>query len=120
MIGLIPVAGDLFSAGLSGFLIVQAARAGAPRELLLRRGGNVLLDLLAGAIPVVGDLADIAVRANTRNLKLVERWLDEPVEVQRQQRRTVWILSAVIALAVLGLFVLAGLVATALNRLILG
>lgn len=119
VIGLVPVAGDLFSAGLSGFLIQRAARLGAPRELLLRMAGNVAMDVLAGLIPVVGDFADIAIRANVRNLKLVENWLAEPEKARRQSRWR-WVgLSGLVLLVSLGLFTLAWLVVQALNQLIL-
>jgi len=34
--------------------------------------GNVLLDVAVGTIPVVGDIFDVAFKANTANLKLLE------------------------------------------------
>ena len=33
--------------------------------------GNVLLDLLVGSIPLLGDLFDFALKANMRNLRLM-------------------------------------------------
>jgi hypothetical protein len=39
--------------------------------------GNVGIDALLGAIPLVGDLFDFAFRSNSRNLKLIRRHLDK-------------------------------------------
>jgi hypothetical protein len=39
--------------------------------------GNVGVDTLVGAIPLVGDLFDFAFRSNTRNLRIIKRWLDK-------------------------------------------
>jgi hypothetical protein len=44
---------------------------------LVRMVGNVGMDTAIGAIPVVGDLFDIAFRSNSRNLKLIKRHLDK-------------------------------------------
>ena len=38
--------------------------------------GNVALDGLFGAVPLVGDAFDVAWRANRRNLKLLRDHLD--------------------------------------------
>jgi hypothetical protein len=40
-------------------------------------GANVLLDTAIGAIPVVGDAADILFRSNSKNLKILTRHLDK-------------------------------------------
>jgi hypothetical protein len=42
---------------------------------------NVLMDFLAGAVPVVGDLIDVAYKANLKNLKLLE------TAVEKRRRR---------------------------------
>jgi hypothetical protein len=38
---------------------------------------NVFIDFFIGAIPILGDLADAAFKANTRNVRLLEKRLDE-------------------------------------------
>ena len=42
------------------------------KRILLRMVGNVLLDSLVGAVPILGDIADAAWKANARNMRLVE------------------------------------------------
>jgi hypothetical protein len=37
--------------------------------------GNVALDGIVGAVPVVGDIFDVLWRANRRNMRLLQDWL---------------------------------------------
>ena len=48
-----------------------------PKRVLARMGLNVLIDMLLGAIPVVGDLFDVGFKANRRNIALLKRALGE-------------------------------------------
>lgn len=73
LIGLFPGIGDVISAGVSGLIILEARRMGAPRRLIARMIGNVAIDALGGAVPLVGDLFDVAFRANLKNTQLLRR-----------------------------------------------
>lgn len=77
LFGLVPVAGDLTSAGISISLIARSVRYGVPREIVTKMLANVLVDLLLGAIPVVGDLADIWFKANVKNVALLKEYLGD-------------------------------------------
>jgi hypothetical protein len=68
---LIPGIGDATGAALSIYLIVQAARLGLPVSTLLRMVGNVALETVVGAVPIVGDIFDIVWKANIRNMALL-------------------------------------------------
>src|SRR4051812_6935046 len=81
IIGLVPGAGDLIGAGLSCWLIARAARLGVGRAVIVRMLANVAIDVLAGALPLIGDLADVAWRANRRNVALLRRALARPSSV---------------------------------------
>lgn len=83
IIGLLPGGGDVATGLLSGVIMWQAARAGAPASVLARMLGNVLLDVTVGAIPLLGDLFDVAWRANTKNVRLLESWLARPGVTRR-------------------------------------
>lgn len=76
LIGMIPVVGDLAAAGVSFYIIAEAARMQLPARVLLRMALNVGLDLLIGAVPVIGDLFDFAFKANLRNARLMDAHLD--------------------------------------------
>lgn len=78
LLGLVPVAGDLISAGIGLYIVAQARTLGASRWLQARMVGNLLLDAAVGAVPIAGDLADVYFKAHRRNLKLLQKTLGEP------------------------------------------
>jgi hypothetical protein len=73
IIGLIPGIGDLASPVFAMLLVVEGTRLGIPRIVLLRMVVNALVDAIIGAIPIVGIAGDVFIRANTKNLALLER-----------------------------------------------
>jgi hypothetical protein len=76
VVGLIPGVGDAVSLGASVLLIVRAAQLGAPPELLSRLVAMQCMDLVFGAVPVLGDLVDAGYRANQRSADLVHQWFN--------------------------------------------
>lgn len=72
LIGLIPGAGDLSTFAISAFMIWVMARNGASGHVLARMTLNVVIDAVIGSIPVVGDIFDVAYKANMRNLQLMQ------------------------------------------------
>lgn len=78
IIGMVPVVGDLVSAGIGLYLVAEARELGASRWLQARMVGNLLLDFLVGVVPVLGDFFDVMFRAHARNLKLLQKELGEP------------------------------------------
>jgi len=75
IIGLIPGVGDAFTTLTSGYLIWEAHRLGVSQVTMAKMIVNVLIDMLAGSIPIVGDLFDLTWKANRRNLKLLHEAL---------------------------------------------
>lgn len=75
IVGLIPGIGDLIGAVLSGYIVLEAARADASAFTLARMVANVGIDTLLGAVPALGDLFDAAWKSNTKNVALLERHL---------------------------------------------
>ena len=70
-VGLVPVAGDLLMAAVSIGLIRDARRLGASRRRVWQMVGHVGVDLLVGAVPLIGPVFDVFYRANLRILKLL-------------------------------------------------
>ena len=111
LLGLIPGVGDLAGLLVSYFIILQAARYRTPTAVLLRMVGNVAVDTVVGAVPVLGDLLDFAFRANGRNVELFERHArlaadpQEPGEANRRIRTVVLVLLAATAVAITALCV---------------
>ena len=73
IVGLVPGIGDLVTALMACAIIVQAHQMRVPRIIQARMLINVGIDLLIGAIPFAGDVADVFWKANTRNFALLER-----------------------------------------------
>ena len=103
LLGLVPGFGDAAGAALAGYLVVLAARVGAPGAVVLRMLGNVALDTAAGSLPVLGDLFDFAWKSNSRNLALLERYLEQPERTARSSTMLLaGALAAVVALGAAG------------------
>jgi hypothetical protein len=76
ILGLVPGIGDAVSAALSSYIIWEAHQLGLPRWKIARMIGNVALDSTVGAVPLVGDLFDMAYKSNQRNLRIVVEHLE--------------------------------------------
>lgn len=71
IIGLIPGLGDLSTFAVSGMMVSVMARNGASGFVLARMVLNIVIDALFGAIPLLGDIFDVAFKANLRNMRLM-------------------------------------------------
>ncbi len=76
LIGLVPGIGDIVTTAISLFIVREAHALGASRIVVARMLGNVALDGVVGAVPLFGDLFDVAWRANRRNVALLRQHLD--------------------------------------------
>ena len=74
---LIPVIGDLFATAFSLWLVREARALGAPWHVTARMLGNVTVDGVVGMVPFAGDAFDVLFRANMRNVRLLQRWMDK-------------------------------------------
>src|SRR5690349_2699103 len=96
------MAGGLFST----YILMVAARQGVPTSVLLRMLGNIALDSLVGIVPVVGDLFDFGVKANRRNVDLLERYLVAPGQTKAASRGVVAAIVTAALLMVVGVVAL--------------
>jgi Domain of unknown function (DUF4112) len=78
IIGLIPGLGDVLAGLASCIIIVAAWFRGVPYVALARMVVNLAIDVLVGAIPILGDAFDIAWKANRRNYAIMTRHLRQP------------------------------------------
>lgn len=118
VLGLIPGVGDVVGAAASGYIVLAAARLGAPPTVLLRMLLNVGVDTLVGAVPLLGDLFDLGWRSNTRNVALLERHLADPRGARASSKRVVAaVLVGIALLAVAGIVLVALLLQALLNAI---
>lgn len=98
--GLIPGVGDLVGMGISLYILVGATRLGASKTTLLRMLGNIGVETAVGSIPIVGDLFDLAFKANTRNMKILDNQIVDPTSTQRQSN-TVLLIFLILAVVLM-------------------
>jgi hypothetical protein len=72
IVGLLPVGGDVALGAVSLYIVYEAAKIGVPRPLLARMVANVALEVVGGSVPILGDLFDVILKANLRNLAIIE------------------------------------------------
>lgn len=106
VLGLVPGFGDVAGAIIAAYPLWVGARLGVPAEVLLRMLGNLAVDAVLGAVPLLGDLFDIGWKANVRNVDLLESWALDPVRARRASR-------AVMAAVLVGALALVALLAWA-------
>jgi len=75
LVGLLPGIGDLIGL-LAGFYVIHLLnRLDLPRWTRLRMLWNIAIDTLGGIFPVIGDIFDVAFKANMKNIALARRAL---------------------------------------------
>ena len=62
---------------MGAWIVWEARNLGMSKWHIARMSGNVGVDFLLGLIPWVGAIPDFFFRSNTRNLRIVKRWLDK-------------------------------------------
>ena len=77
IVGVVPWVGDVLTAVLSCAIVVQAHHMRLPRIVQFRMLTNVAIDVVVGAVPLVGDVADVFWKSNTKNMALLERHADQ-------------------------------------------
>jgi Domain of unknown function (DUF4112) len=87
LIGLVPGVGDAVTTLLALYIVLEARRLGVPLTKLGRMGLNVGVDAVLGAVPLLGDLFDVAWKANRRNLALLLDHLDAERRTRHGRRR---------------------------------
>ena len=116
IIGLVPGIGDAVGALISVFILNEARQLGAPRSVLMRMSGNVLLETLIGSIPFAGDLFDAGFKANARNIALLERYQLDPGGSTRSNRLFVVGFTLFLALLAVAIVAIPILIIVALVR----
>jgi branched-subunit amino acid permease len=111
LIGLVPGLGDAVGAIFSGYIILQASRAGASGATINRMIANVAIDTVVGWVPLLGDLFDVGWKANTKNVALLEQHLRHPAAARAGSRRSLLILGAILLALLVGAVALGVLVA---------
>jgi Domain of unknown function (DUF4112) len=114
VIGLVPFIGDVVGGAIGLFIVWRGSRLGLPRIAVMRMLVNSVIDIAIGAIPFLGDAFDLWFKANTRNLAVMRRHLEQPDRSTRDD----WLaLLAVVGAAALVLFLIGWLIVSFLSAL---
>jgi len=122
LIGLFPFVGDILASSVGLVVVTEGVRNRVPVFVLVQMGLNVLINDLAGSIPVVGDIFSAWFKSNSRNLALLNRWKSGDREAVKRSSRVFLAAFIVVWLCMLvgSLFVwltIAGLIVTAWKTL---
>jgi hypothetical protein len=88
ILGLFPAAGDVATSLISIYILQAAQKSGVPRVTLTRMTLNIILDVVFGSIPFVGDFFDAYWKSNQRNVDLLRRHLEATPAAERKLRRS--------------------------------
>jgi hypothetical protein len=75
LLGLVPVIGDTAALLPSLYVILRAHRLGVRNPVLARMLANTALDYAVGSVPILGDVFDVAFKANRRNVAILREEL---------------------------------------------
>lgn len=73
IIGLLPGFGDALAGIASLYILWEAYRLGLPQETLGKMLMKIVIDVVVGGIPIVGDLFDVFYKVNRQNLRIIEK-----------------------------------------------
>ncbi|NGP90103.1 DUF4112 domain-containing protein [Fodinibius halophilus] len=92
LLGLLPGVGDWIGGVISCYYLFNATKEQARWSVLLRILINILLDVLIGAIPGLGEVFDVYWKANIRNAEILQELADHPEQTTRRSRWFNWII----------------------------
>ena len=92
IVGFIPGVGDAIAGIASSVIIIAAWARGISYVTLARMLANWGIEVLLGSVPILGNLFDIAWKANRRNYALLTSSLVNPEGVRRRS----WLFFAVL------------------------
>ncbi|MEO0605563.1 MAG: DUF4112 domain-containing protein [Myxococcota bacterium] len=73
ILGVVPVVGDTATLLIGLYPVLEALRSRARKRTVAKMLGNLGIDWLLGLVPFLDLVLDVAFKANTRNLRLLER-----------------------------------------------
>jgi hypothetical protein len=75
LLGLVPGIGDAITTAAALWIVYEAHQLGARPHVLARMIANLAVDGVIGAVPIAGDLFDVAWRANRKNVRILREHL---------------------------------------------
>ncbi len=108
---LLPLFGDGMAIFISAGTILEGARRGVPKPVLVRMAMNILLNGVVGTLPVVGEAFAFWFRPSSRNYQLLTQHTPAPGTPRRKASTGEWAVvfgMVALLLIVLGAFIAIG------------
>ncbi len=119
-LSLVPGAGSTVGTAVGGVVLVDAVRLRAPVPVLARMVTNALLDWLLGLIPFAGPFFDVAYRSNRKNIKLLNRTIEDRALVHRASVRYWFAAAGLLALLLVAILAVPLVIILGLGNLLTG
>ena len=108
VLGLFPGLGDWVAGFASLYFLFEATKREGRISILFRMLLNILLDIVVGAIPILGDIFDVGWKANIKNAELLDELERDPEKTKKQSKAVVWAFCILSVILVSGLLYLVG------------
>jgi hypothetical protein len=82
VLGIFPGIGDVISLLVSIHLIWVGIKIDLPKEKLIKMLRNIFIDTVIGSVPIIGDISDIFIKANIKNLEILEAFAKENAKLE--------------------------------------
>ena len=105
ILGFIPGVGNVITDAFSFYIIFRAAVMGCSPVVLMHMVLNVVIDNVVDKVPVLGFLFDFIWKANTKNITLLENYLQQPAASRQQSKLVLIIVSVLLTLFFIGTIV---------------
>tara|TARA_B100000029_G_C17198758_1_gene823519 strand:+ start:162 stop:608 length:447 start_codon:yes stop_codon:yes gene_type:complete len=99
LIGAIPIIGDLIGAILSTYIIYSGIKMGASPKVVRKMVTNIVIEVIIGSPPLIGDVFDFFWKANKKNVELIE----EIKHLDEETNKLNYLIIAALAIALTGL-----------------
>ena len=107
--GLIPGVGDVITGAMSAWIIVAAVRHRVPLPKIFRMLFNLTVDIIIGAVPLLGDVFDVLHKQNLMNMRLLMEGRNRRLP---PRRGTDMVAAAILVIIVVMTIAIGGIVAT--------
>ena len=87
ILGLVPGVGDAAGAVISSYFVYKGFRFKMPAKSLGIMVMNIVVELVIGMVPVLGDVFDIIWKSNRRNFHIIEKYLDQQEKCFMEEKK---------------------------------
>lgn len=103
----IPIFGDVLASGSGLVILLEAARCGVSFPVLLRMGGNMMINTFLDVIPFIGPVGSAFFKSNMRNLKLLQGWQAGQEKAIRRSTTKLLVIAGLVLVVLIALWITA-------------